>query len=248
MVVIELDQPKLATVNDPGLFGKGVLVLEDKDIDELIPKENRFCEYIHDHEALDEITSYLRVEAADSDAKPYPIWIWEENPESQFWLAPRNRKMLETVIDRMNSSTLGPKKFARTAYAWLQKMADRYGDLILLSDTSNFDWSWFDHYILKHEGIGTVNHATNNGFVIPIDATSYFFGLTRQVLTFRAWDNFNSKRALLDAGFILPDTSLVIDPNSHNPLDDAINIALVFASITSQLCTVESSKKHKRDE
>jgi hypothetical protein len=239
MVVIELGQAEaMAKVTRPGHFTGW------DDIDELIPKENRFCEFIRDESAIRQIDTFL-----DGDEKP---WIagWEEIEGKEFWLAPKNRDMLRRTVANMRASELDPKGFANAAHAWMRKMADKYGDLLLLSDTSNFDWAWLDHYLSVHGGYDSVNYATKNGFVIPIDATSYFFGLTKQPLSFGAWDNFSSKRALADAGFCVPDTSLAwIDPDSHDPLDDAINIAVRFASIVHQLEeTGESgSKKQKRD-
>jgi len=243
MVVIELGQAEaMAKVTSVGHF------TGSDDLEELIPKENRFCEFIHDRSALNQIDRFLEEEAMPKEKKS---WVpgWEEIEGKEFWLAPKNRDMLLRTVADMRASEIGPMEFATAAHAWMRKMADKYGDLLLLSDTSNFDWAWLDHYLHVHGGYASVNYATNNGFVIPLDATSYFFGLTKQPLSFGAWDNFSSKRALTDADFALPDTSHAIDPDSHDPLDDAINIAVRFASIVHQLKETDESgsKKQKRD-
>jgi hypothetical protein len=216
MVVIELGK----SINQ---------TLTQEDLLALIPEDNRFYEYVHDSEALFQIKSILK--SGDTQGQ----FIWKEFRGREFWLKPDNREQLLTAVDKMKRSDLGPCEFSQAARDWIHNMASKYNNLILLSDTSNFDWKWLDSYLHKHAGRGSVNYATRNGCVMPMDATSYFFGLSKQAPSFQAWDNFSSAKSLKEAGFTLPDTSKVIDPNSHHPLDDAINIAIRFASIANQL-------------
>jgi hypothetical protein len=78
---------------------------------------------------------------------------------------------------------------------------------------------------------------------MPVDATSYYFGLLGQVGSFAAWDNFSSRDALTKAGFFMPDTSAVLDMNLHDPLIDAMDMGIRFVAVTSQAATAQRGTK-----
>jgi hypothetical protein len=217
MVVLELDR----------LDATPLVVRDAEHLHALVPEENRFRAYVRDASALDEM--FQRVQTGATGP------IWDELPGREFWLADANRAMLEKALNRMLASDLDPAAFTLRASAWFDRMVAKYPNLLLVSDTSNSDWPWFDHYRSVYAGLRTVNYGTGGGFVSPMDATSYYAGLTRQCGTLEAWDAFNSGRALTDAGFALPDTSAVVDAQSHDPLDDALRIALRFGAVAVQV-------------
>jgi hypothetical protein len=197
----------------------------------LIPVENRFREYVHDKAALVEIEPFA---AKEGGALVGDKGIWSELPGREFWLAPRNRAMLERTVGEMQASKSDARAFTEHACAWLDRMVARYPNLLPVSDTSNFDGAWFDHYRNEH-GVTTVNFANpTKGCVMSVDATSYYFGLLGHPGSFAAWDNFSSNSELRKAGFLVPDTKAVLDMNLHDPLIDAMHMGIKFAAVSSQ--------------
>lgn len=199
-------------------------------LDDIIPPENRFRAYVHDEDAIREY---------EESAGEGPIW--KEIKGQEFWMKPQNKDMFQTAFNEMKKSTLNQEQFTRALNAFLNKMIAKYGKLIFASDTTNFDFPMWDHYKRTYidskesSESGSINHATPNGFVLPLDTTSFYFGLTRQKLTLDSWDTFGSAHALISAGYRLPLLGSIIDPNSHDPLQDAIGIAIRLAAVICQL-------------
>lgn len=199
-------------------------------LEDLIPKENRFRAYIHDEEAI----------AADFNNP-----IWKEDVGREFWTKQdsQHKQMFEKLIQEMKKSNLNPAAFTRCLNKFTNTMIQKYGKIIFVSDTSNFDIPLWDHYRrtylndVQDSNMDrvSINHATQNGFVLPIDTGSFYAGLTRKPFSFDVWDNLNSDKWILEAGYSLPITTEIIDKDSHDPLEDAIGIAIKFAAVVYQL-------------
>jgi len=210
-------------------LGDDLVIKDQVTLDQIIPAENRFMASVHDAEALDSIQAWLDNPAPETE-KPHPKH-WDEIKGREFWLAPKNRPMLLKALEGMRASNLDPTAFILAFLKWFKAMEAKYKeDLTVISDTSNFDLPWIDYY-LNWAGETTINWQTRHGFVCPIDSTSYYAGLLGLHLSLDAWDNFNSDRQLSEAGYKLVDTSAIIDPHSHNPLDDAIRMGLKFVAV-----------------
>jgi hypothetical protein len=156
MCVIEADalQTLLTTVDDRPAFRA---VNDAQELLQLVPEENRFREYIHDQAALDEIDSFLSKSNSTTTNTPV-LSIWPEEKGREFWLSETRTDMLRRAITEMRASTSDARTFTERNAAWLTKMTIKYPNLLPVSDTSNFDWAWLDHYRNTY-GITTVNFA-----------------------------------------------------------------------------------------
>ena len=171
--------------------------------------------------------------------------MWQEVKDREFWLSskPNNVVMREKALKEMTASNLTPTDFTSSMNGWIESMMNIHPNLILVSDTSNFDFAAWDHYLRTYLGKDTINWATRNGYVMPVDCTSFYAGLCQQPFNFSAWDNFTAVNCIEAAGFTLPDVSHVINTCSHDPLDDAMVIAIRFAAVVYQLTHASQKKK-----
>lgn len=195
--------------------------LTREEILEIVPESQRFSMYIHDSQALKEI----------ENVGP----IWQEIKGREFWLAEKNTLMLHHALNEMSISQSDETQSMTLFETWLQSMMRQFPKLLFISDTSNFDFAWLDHYRKKFLQLDSINHATQNGFVLPIDTGSFYFGLTRskdKKFDFNSWDNLNSERVLKDAGFHIPEFEI---GKEHEPLNDALKIGLRLGFVISQI-------------
>lgn len=206
-----------------------------QDIGKLVPIENRIRIYIHDEEALKQIKDVNN-----------PGDIWKEEKGQEFWLHPDRRDMLNYAIEEMQQSNLGPKEAMETFHKWFLDVHQRFNNnVILVSDTTNFDFPWMDNYYKKYLNMNSINHATSNGFVLPLDTGSYYFALTKQIVNLKNWDNFNSEKSLIEAGYIIPEIELG-PTGEHDPLNDALKIGIRYACVVYQHNLLEKQKSVKR--
>lgn len=221
------------------LMNKRPLTIDQ--IQHLVPESQRFSMYIHDVEALKQIHPYMNniLNSSNDENKiiSTPGPIWEEVKGREFWLDDKNRAMLIHAINEMTSSPCDEKSAMQLFERWFQEMMKKFPKLLFVSDTSNFDYPWLDHYRKKFLNLDSINHATKNGFVLPVDTGSFYYGLTAYrpstKLNFNSWDNFNDQIELTSAGYSLPNLELVLG-NDHQPLNDVLKIGLRFASILFQ--------------
>jgi len=198
--------------------------LSDADLLQLVPKENRFQSFIHDAPAIDGFVKH-----------GFNSMFWKEDEGKEFWSLPANKVLFESIFAQMRSG-LDPSDCVDQFDTFVYNMLKKYdGNLIFVSDTSNFDFLFLEEARAIDDPNGhRLNFATKYGFLPPICTTSFYAGVTRQpVSSAVTWDDFNSNKALTEDGFLLPRTETA--PKSHEPLDDAMQIGLKFVAVNEQL-------------
>ena len=188
--------------------GIGTILLTPEDIN----PQYKFCRYIHDQEALDQI--------ADPQS---PGTIWQEPPHMQFWLrpTPKHRALLQRTLALMKASPSNAKQATQECEGWMQAMRGQFPDLILASDVSNSDFNWLDHYRLVHLDLPSVNFFKGY-FEPPINLGSYHSGLCSSNLQrFPLPRSFES----ICARYRLPVPRIAVQ-HDHCPINDSLLLGL----------------------
>ena len=130
---------------------------------------------------------------------------WELRCKTEFW---------DKIPERLEE----PKVVMRDFVVWLDQYGDKYGnELIILSDTAGFDYSWIDLYLSLYTDRANIYYNGSSYRRIWDTNSAYHDALLMNTGKYEEW---NLEKKL--------DCQNEIYSNDHNPLTDAKNIALNY--------------------
>jgi hypothetical protein len=176
--------------------------------------------------------------------EPPPGTSWDAHCLSRFWNRSKHGEAtpLQQLEEQRRQHGVWQAAHGIQQFVfWVRRMAFKYPNLIVISDTASFDFAWIDFYIQRYSPqpriFPSLSYCTGH-YRPPRDITSFFAGLARTL----PHPSMSAQRIALTALTTLEENPKARFPDfkvnhDHHPMHDAMLTAHQAAHLTNLLKT-----------